>query len=303
MTKNASVEGGTATDKTLGTGSTTEELSAQGVAIPAHWRSIVAAVWSGQAVSLITSGAAGWALIWYLTETTGSATILALSTIMYFLPVALLGPFAGTLIDRYNRKHIMIIADLGIAIVTVIMALLIIIGMTSVPMILAMIAIRAIGTTFHQPAMQAVMPLLVPDRHLVRINSLDQGVAAVSQIGAPALGIFMYSTLGLQVALFADAAGAMLACAILLFVSIPNVHLQKEERTTVLGELRDGMLAVREVRGMALMLGIVTVGCAAFMPIASLYPLMTYQHFGGGGFEVAIVEAVYGRGFLIGSIV
>jgi DHA3 family macrolide efflux protein-like MFS transporter len=280
-----------------------QELSAQGMPIPVHWRSIVAAVWSGQAVSLVTSGAAGWALIWFLTETTASASILALSTIMYFLPIALLGPFAGTLIDRYNRKRIMIVADLSIAAVTIIMACLIMGGLTSVPLILVMIAVRSIGTTFHQPAMQAVMPLLVPDRHLVRINSLDQGVMAVSQIGAPALGIFMYTALGLQFALFADAVGALLACVILLLVSIPNVHLEKDERTTVLGELKDGLQAVRGVRGMALMLGIVTLGCAAYMPVASLFPLMTYQHFEGSGYDAALVEAIYGVGFLVGSAI
>ncbi|MDR3037668.1 MAG: MFS transporter [Coriobacteriales bacterium] len=280
-----------------------QELSAQGVPIPAQWQRIVAAVWTGQAVSFITSGAAGYALIWYLTETTGSATILALSTIMYFLPVALLGPFAGTIVDRYNRKHIMIVADLGIAAITVIMAFLIIAGFTSVPLILAMIAVRSIGTTFHQPAMQAVMPLLVPDRHLVRINSLDQGIMAISNIGAPALGIFMYAALGLQIALFADAAGALIACGILLLVHIPNVHMATSERTGVLSEMADGFKAVRAVRGMLLFLVFVTLGCVAYMPVASLFPLMTYSHFGGGGYEAALVEAVFGAGFLIGSAV
>jgi DHA3 family macrolide efflux protein-like MFS transporter len=280
-----------------------EEFSAQGIPIPVRWKNIVIAVWTGQAISFITSGAAGYALIWYLTETTGSPLILALSTIMYFLPVGLLGPFAGTIVDRFNRKHIMIAADIGIAAMTIIMAFIIIAGFTSVPLILAMLAFRSTGTAFHQPAMQAVMPLLVPDRHLVRINSLDQAIMAISNIGAPALGILMYTTFGLQVALFADAAGALIACGILFAVSIPDVHLAKSDRTGVLHEMADGLRAIREVPGMILFFVFITIGCVAYMPVASLFPLMTYSHFGGGGYEAALVEAVFGVGFLIGSTI
>jgi DHA3 family macrolide efflux protein-like MFS transporter len=229
--------------------------------------------------------------------------ILALSTIMFFLPVGLLGPFAGTIVDRFNRKHIMIAADIAIATMTIIMAFIIIAGFTSVPLILAMLAFRSVGTTFHQPAMQAVMPLLVPDRHLVRINSLDQAVMAISNIGAPALGIFMYVTFGLQVALFADAGGALIACGILFAVTIPDIHLSKSEQTGVLHEMADGFRAIRDVRGMILFFVFITIGCIAYMPVASLFPLMTYNHFGGGGYEAALVEAVFGVGFLVGSAI
>ena len=280
-----------------------QEYSAQGVPIPLHWKSIVIAVWSGQAVSFLTSGAAGYALIWYLTETTASPMILALSTLMYFLPMGLLGPFAGAIVDRFNRKHIMIIADLGIAAAAIAMAMSVIAGYTSVQLVLVMLLVRSIGTAFHSPAMQAVMPLLVPDRHLVRITSLDQGIAGITNIVAPALGIFFYTVFGLQIALFADAVGALVACGLLLTVQIPDVHMDKSERTSVLLEIADGIQAVREQRGLGMLFIFMALGIIAFMPMASLFPLMTYSHFGGDGYDAALIEAVWGIGYVLGSIV
>jgi DHA3 family macrolide efflux protein-like MFS transporter len=280
-----------------------EELTALGTEVPRHWKRVIIAVWSGQAVSLFTSIAAGFALVWYLTETTGSAFILALSTLMYFIPAIVIGPFAGTIIDRHNRKHIMIIADLGIAAVTLVMAALIALGLTSVPLVLGMLLARSVGMTFHQPAMQAVMPLLVPDRHLVRINTLDQGLAALGNIGGPPIGIVMYTLIGLQAALVADAIGALIACTILAFVSIPDIHLAKEERTGVRSEMMDGLRAIRGRRGMVTFVALVFVCIIFFMPMSSFFPLMTLEHFGGDGYAASIAEVAWGIGFLLGSII
>lgn len=279
------------------------EVSAAGTLVPERWKSIVTVVWTGQLFSFLFGGAASYALVWYLTETTGSAIILAFSTMMYFIPLALLGPFAGTIIDRYNRKSIMIVTDVCVAAVTIVMALLIIVGFISVPLVLAIIFLRSVGTAFHMPAMQAAMPLLVPDRHLVRIASLDQGIMGLSNIGGPALGIFMYVTFGLQVSLFGGAFGALLAAAILLFVRFPEVHLDKSQRTGVVNEFKDGFRAIRNCRGMTPLFVVIMFGCMAFMPIASLFPLMTYNHFGGNGYDASVVEAVFGIGYLLGSLI
>ncbi|MDR2714741.1 MAG: MFS transporter [Coriobacteriales bacterium] len=279
------------------------ELSAMNTPVAKNWRSVVVWVWLGQAVSFVMSGAAGYALVWHLTITTESPLILMLGTAMFFLPMALLGPFAGTIADRYNRKTIMILSDLGIALAMFIMAFVVIAGMVSIPVVLGAIALRSIGTAFHQPAMLAVMPLLVPNRHLVRINTLDQGIQAAGNIIAPAIGIFFYVSIGLQAVLFIDVIGVLIACLILVIVTIPEYQMSKDQRSTVLGDMLDGFRAVRAVKGMTALFVLFFIGVAAFMPLASLYPLMTYDFFGGSGFDAALVEAIFGSGFLLGSIV
>jgi len=87
-----------------------------------RWKTQFFTIWAGQAVSLITSAILQMAIILYLTETTGSALVLSLASLVGFLPYAVLGPFIGVLVDRCNRKHIMILSDLVIALAAAILA-------------------------------------------------------------------------------------------------------------------------------------------------------------------------------------
>ena len=278
------------------------ELTAQGKPVPPRWRTLVGAVWCGQAFSILTSFAANYAVVWWLTESTGSATLLTFMTAMMYLPMALLGPVAGTIVDRFPRRAVMMCADLAAATFALVMALLIMAGHLSVGLIVAMMLARSVFQAFHSPAMQALMPCLVPDRHLVRVASLGQGIQSIANIAGPALGILLYTTFGLQAALLLDVGGALLACTGLLFVrGVDDGHMRAAERTSVLAEMRDGLRAVRGVRGLTPAFVWILAGYVFFAPMASLFPLMTYSHFGGGGFQASLVEAVWGIGAFVGT--
>lgn len=280
------------------------ELTAQGRPVPRNWRVLVGAVWSGQAFSILTSFAANYAVVWWLTESTGSATLLTFMTAMMYLPMALLGPFAGTVVDRFPRRAVMIAADLASALFALAMALLIVAGHLSVGLIVTMMLARSVFQAFHSPAMQALMPCLVPDRHLVRISSLGQGIQSIANIAGPALGILLYTAFGLQAALLLDVGGALLACAGLLFVrGVDDGHMAQTQRTGVVTEMRDGLRALRSVRGLAPAFVWLLVGYLFFAPIGSLFPLLTYGHFGGDGFQASLVEAVWGAGALVGTAI
>jgi len=277
------------------------ELTAAGTAVPQGWVRTVGTVFSGQLFSLLTTAAAGYALIWFLTIT-GSAMILVLGTVCFLMPMAFLSPLVGPIVDRYNRKHIMILANLFIASLTVLMIVLIVAGFASVPLVLSMIALRSVGQIFHMTSMNAAIPLLVPNKHLVRVSSVTSGLGAASNIVGPAIGIVLFETFGLHIALSIDIAGSLIACGVLFLVSIPDVHLAKEARTKVLREIRDGVIAIRETKGMPPFFLLVAVACVFFMPMAALFPLMTVQHFGGDGYAAALIEAIWGGCFLVGTI-
>jgi DHA3 family macrolide efflux protein-like MFS transporter len=89
-----------------------------------NWKARFFPIWVGQQFSLFGSAIAQFALVWWLTQKTGSATVLATASLVAILPQILLGPFAGALVDRWNRKRVMIIADSFIALVSFILALL-----------------------------------------------------------------------------------------------------------------------------------------------------------------------------------
>ena len=134
-----------------------------------RWKRPFFTVWTGQALSLFGSSLSGFALVWWLTSTTGSATILALGTLMQVLPQIVLGPVLGALVDRWSRRRVMIIADSLIAVFTLGLAGLFVLGVVAFWHVYVILFVRAVGGVFHFLAMQASTPLMVPDRHLARV--------------------------------------------------------------------------------------------------------------------------------------
>ena len=276
-------------------------LSAAGRPLPKRWLAVIATIWAGQAVSMVTSYAAGYAAVWYVTETTGSALALSLMTIFAMLPTGLLSPFGGVIADRFSRKTVMIISDLGVGVVSLALGFLILAGDVSLALIALFAAARSIGQAFHSPAMMATLPLLVPDKHLMRINTLDQLLMSIVSIGAPAFGILLYTTIGFHSVMFLDFFGALCAVAGLMLAKIPNVRDEEAANQHVLANLRDGWRALTAKRGLLMVMAAVTLGTMIFSPMSAVYPLMTYSHFGGDGFMASIAEATWGIGMIVGS--
>ncbi|MEG0505530.1 MAG: MFS transporter, partial [Raoultibacter sp.] len=281
----------------------TPVLSAAGRPLPKRWLIIIATIWAGQAVSMVTSYAAGYAAVWYITETTGSAIMLAAATICAYLPQGLLSPFGGVIADKYNRKIVMIIADMSVGIISLILGIFILMGQASFALIIVMIIVRSIGQAFHGPAMMAAMPLLVPEKHLLRINTLDQLLMSMASIGAPAFGIFLYTVIGFYSVMFLDFVGACFAVLGLMLAKIPTVHDETTDNQHVLANLKDGWKALSVNRGLMILIVGITLGMMVFGPLGAMFPLMTYDHFGGDGYMASITEAAFGVGMLIGSVI
>lgn len=143
--------------------------------------------------------------------------------------------------------------------------------------------------------------MLVPDKHLLRINTLDQLLASIAGIGAPAFGIFLYTTMGFSSVMFLDFIGALFAIAGLALAKVPTVIDEKATQQHVIANLRDGFRAVAASRGLLLLIVMVTIGMMIFGPLSAVFPLMTYEHFSGDGYMASLVEAAFGIGMLVGS--
>ena len=258
--------------------------TSSGLPLRKNWVTIIAIIWIGQAFSIITSYAAGYAIVWYVTESTGSAAVLAVMNIAVLLPVGLISPFAGIVADKHNRKLIIIAADGAIGIVSLIAAFIFLSGNVSIILLLVVCIARSIGQAFHTPAMMALMPMLVPDKHLLRVNTIDQLLTSIASIGAPAFGIFLYTTLGFSSVLFLDFAGACLAVLGIAFVKVPTIVDRKAFEQHAIANLKDGWLAVSKTRGLVFLIVFLCIGMMVFAPLSAVAPLMTYDHFGGDGY-------------------
>ncbi len=161
-------------------------------------------------------------LVWWLTETTGSATALAVATMMALLPQVFFSPIAGALVDRWNRRKVMMVADGVIALVVVVLAVLYALDAVQVWHIYLLMLIRAAGGAFHWPAMQASTTLMVPEKHLSRVVGLNQTLSGMANIVSPPLAALLFSILPMQSILAIDVGTAALAITPLFFIYVPQ---------------------------------------------------------------------------------
>jgi MFS family permease len=181
-------------------------------------------VWFGQFISLVGSGLTGFALGVWTFEQTGSATYFALIGLCAVLPRVVLSPLAGAIVDRWDRRRVMILSDLGAGLTTLCLFFLILAGQLQIWHIYLLTGINAAFSTLQWPAFQATTALLVPKRHLGRANGLVQLGGAVSDILAPALAGALVGIIHLQGIILIDFVTFGLAVLTLLLVRFPTAR-------------------------------------------------------------------------------
>lgn len=270
-----------------------------------HWFRTYLFIWSGQFVSMITSYAVHFAVIIWLSLKHDSAEILALAGIAGLLPQALIGPFAGVFIDRWDRKLVMIFADAFIALCTLVMTFILTEESPNIGLIYFLLACRSVGNAFHSPAMQAVAPLIVPENELLRVSGVNQMIQSFSGIAGPALGTLAISYFPISKVLYIDIIGALVAITSLFFVSIPRIEREKTKPSisSVIAELKEGMQTVYTNKGLSYLFLFAMLVTFFIMPVAIIFPLLTTGHYGGGKWEMGIIEIIWGVGMLIGGSV
>src|SRR5919106_3757646 len=155
-------------------------------------------VWLGQLVSLVGSGVTGFALSIWVYQRTGSATQFALIAFCGVLPIVLLSPLAGALVDRWDHRWTMILSVIGGALSTLVLALLLTAGRLEIWHIYVVATINSTLTAFQWPAYIAATTLLVPKQHLGRAGGMLQMGQAIVQLSAPGLGSLLLEIIQLQ---------------------------------------------------------------------------------------------------------
>ena len=251
------------------------------------WKQTFAIIWSGQLVSILSSSVVAYAIVFWMSLETRSPEVLALSAISGMLPQALLGLFVGVYVDRWDRKRTMILADSFIALCTLLLAALFWLGVAELWHVYLLLACRSVGSAFHVPAMQASVPLLAPASQLTRIAGVNQIISSVSEIAGPALGALLLGITSIGNILLLDVLGAIVACTTLLFVRIPRPE-PVTKHPGLWCEFREGFAAMHGF---------------FIMPVGVLFPLMSLNHFGGGTYEMSLVEIIWGGGALAGGAI
>lgn len=251
---------------------------------------------------MIGSAAVQFTLIWWIASETDSALMLGLAGLAAYLPMLFLGPLAGVLADRLNRKLICICSDMFTGLTAVIFAIFIRNGEIDNRMVLLVLFVRGLSSTFQSPALQAIIPQLVPPEDLVKANGWTRMLVSGSFMLGPVLGGLMYANLPLPMILLTDLLGAIVASIMLAIVHVPQLAMAKREKSRFWGEWREGIRVFRDDR-ILMRLMIIDASCMIFIqPIASFYPLMTSSYFNLGPSHGSAVDAAYAVGMMLSAI-
>lgn len=228
--------------------------------------------------------------------------MLATASLVALLPQVLLGPFAGTFVDRLPRRWLMVGVDCGIAALAGLLAFLFWADAVRIWHIYLVMALRAVGGALHWPAMAAATSLLVPKEHLTRVAGLNQTMRGLLSIVSPPLGAIavsflpMYGVMGIDVFTFA------FAVTPLLFLAIPEPERTQEERPSYFADLQEGFRYVWGWRGLFLLLCLAALLNGIAQPMFTLLPLLMKEYFGKGALELGWAESVWGSGVVLGGL-
>lgn len=273
---------------------------------PLNWKAPFITLFAGQALSLFGSALVQFALVWWLTQTTGSATVLALASLAAVLPNVLLSPVAGVLVDRWPRRQVMMVADALVALATVALAVLFYLGAVQIWHVYLALLIRAAAGTFQYPAMSASTSLMVPKEHLARVAGFQQTLRGLMNIAAPPIGALLLGLLPMQGVLAVDVVTAVLAVGTLFFIRIPQppqtARAAQTARPSMWGEMRAGLDYLLGWPGMMALLLMATVLNFLLSPAGALLPILVTKHFGGGVGHLATLESTFGVATVVGGL-
>ena len=279
----------------------------QPTSVARRWQVPFFAIWTGQAFSMIGSRLVQFALVWWLTRETGSGTILATATLVAVLPMIVFGPFAGALVDRWNRRRVMMVADGFVALVSAWLVYLFWSGSLAVWHIYVAMLARSLGEAFHWPAMQASTSLMVPEKHLSRVAGINQTMQGALNIVGPPLGAIAISVLPLHGVMAIDVGTAALAILPLLFVAVPQPRQTASagaggRPATVWQDLVAGLRYAWGWPGLMVAVSMAMIINFVTNPGFALMPLLITEHFGGGAVELGWLESAWGVGMLAGGL-
>lgn len=261
-------------------------------------------VWLGQLISLIGSGLTSFALGIWVYQHTGSVTQFALISLTTTLPLLVISPFAGALVDRWNHRYCMIISDSIAGVCTLVLALLIATSHLQVWHIYLITCISSIFTAFQWPAYSAATTLLVSKQHLGRASGMTQLAEAVSQLIAPVLGSALLVSLQLQGIILLDFVSFLFALITLVAVKFPQVktsNANQEGKGSLLYEAKYGWDYITARPGLlGLLIFVATINFLTGVVNVLVTPLVLAF---ASVSILGIVLSVGGVGMLVGSLV
>ena len=262
-------------------------------------------IWFGQLVSLLGTAMTRFALLIWAYEQTGKATTLALLGFFSFGLGILLSPIAGVWVDRWDRRLVLLFADLGAGLMTV---MILILYMTNTLQIWHLYVVQTLTggfTAFQAPAYTAATTMLVPKSQYTRTSGMRSLASSTSQVLAPVFAGVMLRLIGIGGVMLIDVATFLVAVTTLLIVSIPHPRATQKDSTEsrMWREVGFGFHYIRHRRGLlGLVILFMGINFFAALTYFSILPAMILARSGRNELTLATVQAALGIGGVVGGL-
>ena len=265
---------------------------------------------TGQWVSILGSNIVRFGIIWFLAKATGSPFILALAAFFNFAPFIVVTPVAGVFIDRWSRKKVIIFVDFVQALITVILIAAFLSNAFSnlelIGIILFLSIISGCFGAFHNSAVSTLLPIMVPQKHLSRVNGINYLVNGGIQIVGPLIGAVALDIMPLQQLLWLDAITFIIAIIPTAIISIPTIKKQikeKQEKSSFRVEFVEGIQFISTTNGLLALLAVFTGANFFFSPLFTQIPIIVSDIHLGNEDALAFAMAMQQGGMLLGSLI
>ena len=262
-------------------------------------------IWFGQLVSLLGTAMTRFALLIWAYEQTGQATTLALLGFFSFGLDVLLSPIAGVLVDRWDRRMVLLFADLGAGLMTV---TILILYMTNALQIWHLYGVQALTggfAAFQAPAYTAATTMLVPKSQYTRTSGMRSLASSVSQVFAPVFAGVMLRLIGIGGVMLIDVATLLVAVTTLLIVRIPHPTATQKDSTEsqMWRQIGFGFRYIRHRRGLlGLVILFMGINFFAALTYFSILPAMILARSGRNELTLATIQAALGVGGVVGGL-
>lgn len=270
-----------------------------------NWQKNVILFLASQIISLFGSMLVQYAITWYITLETQSGVMMTISIICGILPTFFLSPFAGVWADRYDRKMLIILADFLIAVATLVIAILFLMGYDSIRLLFVVSGVRALGAGIQMPAISAFLPQIVPEDKLTKVNATYSSLQSLVTLASPMLSGALLTIATLEAIFFIDVITASIAVSILfLFLHVP-VHAKAaaKQQISYFGDMSAGLTYVNNHGFIKTLFVFDAVFLILIAPLSFLTPLQVARSFGNDVWRLTVIEVAYSLGMVLGGVV
>ena len=268
-----------------------------------NWQKTISLYIVSQLITQFGTALVSYAITWYITLNTQSGLMMTLAIIFSFLPTFLLSPFAGVWSDRYSRKKLILYGDLGVALTTLILAIVFMTGYKEIWLLFLLSAIRALGSAIQMPASSALIPQIVPEEKLTKVNGYMQSALSLMNIVSPIAAAALLGLASFEAILFIDVGTAIIGMAFLAALKIPLHHNAKAAKIrSYFQDIKDGLAYLR-CKGYLLRLFLFfAFFYFVVSPAAFLTPLQVVRSFGTELYRLTAVEIAFFLGMVAGGV-